>query len=81
MLSFGAQTDLAAIIASRIDQALKLRQRVVGADTTCMRLINGDGDGLSGLVVDQYADVLVMQFLPPGWSACGKKSYGCCSKR
>ncbi len=66
MLSFGTQTDLAAIIASRIDQALKLRQRVVGADTTCMRLINGDGDGLSGLVVDQYADVLVMQFLTAG---------------
>ena len=66
MLSFGTQTDLAAIIASRIDQALKLRQRVVGADTTCMRLINGDGDGLSGLVVDRYADVLVMQLLTAG---------------
>jgi 23S rRNA (cytosine1962-C5)-methyltransferase len=66
MLSFGPQTDLAAIIASRIDQALKLRRRVVGADSTCMRLINGDGDGLSGLVVDRYADILVMQFLTAG---------------
>ena len=63
MLSFGAQTDFATIIASRIDQALTLRRRVVAADTTCMRLINGDGDGLSGLVVDRYADVLVMQVL------------------
>ena len=66
MLSFGAQTDLAAIIASRIDQALTLRRRVVAPDTTCMRLVNGDGDGLSGLVVDRYADVLVMQFLTAG---------------
>lgn len=66
MLSFGAQTDLAAIIASRIDQALTLRRRVVAPDTTCMRLVNGDGDGLSGLVVDQYAEVLVMQVLTAG---------------
>ena len=66
MLSFGAQTNLAAIIASRIDQALTLRRRVVAPDTTCMRLVNGDGDGLSGLVVDQYAEVLVMQVLTAG---------------
>ncbi len=66
MLSFGAQTDFATIIASRIDQALTLRRRVVAPDSNCMRLINGDGDSLSGLVVDQYADVLVMQVLTAG---------------
>jgi 23S rRNA (cytosine1962-C5)-methyltransferase len=31
-----------------------------------MRLVNGDGDGLSGLIVDQYGDVLVMQVLTAG---------------
>lgn len=66
MLNFGAQTDLHTIIAARIDQALNLRRHIVGSDSTCMRLVNGDGDGLSGLVVDQYADVLVMQFLTAG---------------
>jgi 23S rRNA (cytosine1962-C5)-methyltransferase len=66
MLVFGATTDLSAVIAARIADAIELRRRVVGADSNCYRLINGDGDGLSGLVVDHYADVLVVQFLTFG---------------
>src|SRR5215469_12331733 len=66
MLVFGATTDLSAVIAARITDAIELRRRVVGADSNCYRLINGDGDGLSGLVVDHYADVLVVQFLTFG---------------
>ncbi len=66
MLSFGAQTDLATIIDARIAAAVRLRERAVGAGSNCYRLINGDGDGLSGLVVDRYAGVLVVQFLTAG---------------
>ena len=66
MLAFGAQTDLAAVVAVRLADAIKLRRRVVPEDTTCCRLVNGDGDGLSGLVVDRYGDVLVVQFLTAG---------------
>ncbi len=35
-------------------------------DTDCYRLINGDGDGLSGVVVDRYGGLLVMQLLTAG---------------
>jgi 23S rRNA (cytosine1962-C5)-methyltransferase len=35
-------------------------------DTTAFRLINAEGDGIPGLVVDQYADVLAVQFTTLG---------------
>jgi 23S rRNA (cytosine1962-C5)-methyltransferase len=66
MLSFGAQIDLCAILAAHLADAIELRRRIVPDDTTCCRLVNGDGDGLSGLVVDRYGDVLVVQFLTAG---------------
>src|SRR5260370_14023750 len=66
MVGFGACGDLDALVSSRLAQAISLRRRIVGPDTTCMRLVNGDGDGLSGLVVDQYAGVLVVQLLTAG---------------
>ncbi len=34
--------------------------------TTACRLVHGEGDGLPSLVVDQYADVLVVQLLSAG---------------
>ena len=45
---------IAAALAAR--QALALAQ-----DSSGMRLIHGESDGLPGLIVDQYGDVLVMQ--------------------
>jgi 23S rRNA (cytosine1962-C5)-methyltransferase len=54
------------IIRHRISRALALRQRIIGGDTDCYRLINGDGDGLSGVVVDRYGGVLVVQLLTAG---------------
>ncbi len=66
ILGFGRQTDPGAIVPARLTAAIELRRRMVPSDTTCMRLVNGDGDGLSGLVVDQYGGVLVMQLLTTG---------------
>ena len=34
--------------------------------TNALRLVNAESDGLPGLVVDRYADVLVVQFLAAG---------------
>lgn len=45
----------AAFFASRIARAAALRTRVVPADTDAYRLVNGEGDGLPGVVVDVYA--------------------------
>src|SRR5262249_29046924 len=35
-------------------------------DTDCYRMVNGDGDGLSGVVVDRYGEVAVVQLLTAG---------------
>jgi 23S rRNA (cytosine1962-C5)-methyltransferase len=54
------------IIRHRISRAFVLRQRIIRGDTDCYRLINGDGDGLSGVVVDRYGSVLAVQLLTAG---------------
>jgi 23S rRNA (cytosine1962-C5)-methyltransferase len=49
-------------VAERVRGALALRERhgLLEPDGAC-RLVSGDADGLPGLVVDRYADVLVLQ--------------------
>jgi 23S rRNA (cytosine1962-C5)-methyltransferase len=54
-----------ALVARRIDEALALR-RVALPDATALRLVNGEGDRLPGVVVDRYGDVLVCQMLTAG---------------
>ena len=49
------------LYASRATDALALRRRLLGDDTTAYRVINGEGDGLPGLTVDRYGDYLVAQ--------------------
>lgn len=44
----------------RIRAALALREKHLPAATS-YRVVNSESDGLSGLIVDRYADVLVMQ--------------------
>jgi 23S rRNA (cytosine1962-C5)-methyltransferase len=66
MLALGESKNLTEVLVARITDAIELRRRIVPDDTTCCRLINGDGDGLSGLVVDRYDQVLVAQFLTAG---------------
>ena len=55
----------------RIASAVALRARLAVASDG-VRLIHGEADGLPGLIVDRYADVLVAQFLATGterWKA------------
>jgi len=57
----------AAFFRNRVQTALALREGLPAAKhTNALRLINGESDGLPGLVVDRYADVLVAQFLAAG---------------
>jgi 23S rRNA (cytosine1962-C5)-methyltransferase len=61
----------AAFFARRVQAAVALRRRLAIASNG-VRLIHGEADGLPGLVVDQYADVLSAQFLSTGverWKA------------
>lgn len=50
----------------RIRHALVLRDVFDPAYTNAYRLIHSEGDGLPGLVVDRYADILVMQIHTAG---------------
>jgi 23S rRNA (cytosine1962-C5)-methyltransferase len=53
-------------LTARVASALELRRRVIAHDTDAYRLINGEGDGLPGVVVDLYAGVMVLQLLTAG---------------
>ncbi len=66
IVAWGEAPPLDELIARRIANALTLRKRVVSPITNAYRLLNGDGDGLSGVVVDRYGDALVMQLLTAG---------------
>ena len=62
----GEEVD-AAFFRNRIMQALTLREGLPAAKHgNAMRLVHAESDGLPGLVVDRYADVLVAQFLAAG---------------
>jgi len=50
----------------RIRQALVLRDVFDPTHTNAYRLIHSEGDGLPGLVVDRYADILVVQIHTAG---------------
>src|ERR1041385_8710917 len=56
----------------RIHTAVELRQKVV-TGTNAFRVVHGEGDLLPGLIVDRYADVLVMQSLSYGMD-CRKQA-------
>jgi 23S rRNA (cytosine1962-C5)-methyltransferase len=57
-----------AFFALRLGQAVSLRRDLLGLDTVsdAYRLVHAEGDGLSGLVVDRFARVLVMEFFSAG---------------
>jgi 23S rRNA (cytosine1962-C5)-methyltransferase len=52
---------------ARVRQAAALREALPAArHTNALRLVHGESDGLPGVIVDRYADVLVAQFLSAG---------------
>jgi 23S rRNA (cytosine1962-C5)-methyltransferase len=55
----------AAFFERRVQAAVALRQRL-GIPSNGIRLIHGEADGLPGLIVDQYNDLLSAQFLSAG---------------
>jgi 23S rRNA (cytosine1962-C5)-methyltransferase len=55
-------------IAARIARAVALRRDWLQLDqaTDAWRVIHSEGDGLSGLIVDRYADTLVIEYFAAG---------------
>lgn len=58
----------AAWFARKIAAAVQLRREVLKLDAVsdAWRVVHAEGDGLSGLVVDRYGDLLVAQFFSAG---------------
>jgi 23S rRNA (cytosine1962-C5)-methyltransferase len=59
---------LAVLIRRRIDDAVRLRRRLglPSAETDAFRLVNSEGDGLPGLIVDRYGGAAAIQFTTLG---------------
>ena len=57
-----------AFFERRIAEAVRLRREVLRLDevTDAYRVIHSEGDGLSGLVVDRFADTLVIEYFSAG---------------
>lgn len=56
-------------VSGRVQEAARLRERFVPPLTDGYRLVHAEGDGLPGLVVDRYGDVLVVQATTAGTEA------------
>ncbi len=65
MINFDS-SDPMETIKLNIQRAIELREKLFDKNTNTYRLINGEGDGISGLVVDRYNDVLVLQIVAVG---------------
>jgi 23S rRNA (cytosine1962-C5)-methyltransferase len=55
-----------AFFRRRVGYAVDYRAAVMGGDFGCCRLIFGESDGLPGLTVDRYGDILVSEVLSVG---------------
>lgn len=66
--SFDARaTANAEYFGRKVKQAVALRGALqVSKHTNALRLVHAESDGLPGLIVDRYADVLAVQFLSAG---------------
>jgi 23S rRNA (cytosine1962-C5)-methyltransferase len=53
--------------AGQLEKAVARRETVLHPDTDGLRWIHGECDGWPGLVLDQYAGVLVLKLYTPAW--------------
>jgi 23S rRNA (cytosine1962-C5)-methyltransferase len=56
----------AAYWQQRLDAAIQLRRRIINNQTNAYRLINAEGDGFPGLIVDVYNSVIVFSIATAG---------------
>lgn len=68
MISHDPVPDLAALLRTRIADAIAYREKVV-RDTNAYRLIFSEADFLPGLIVDRYNDILSLQILTQAMDA------------
>lgn len=66
-----AEADFESMLAQRLRTAIELRRDVLKlpARSNAFRLVHAEGDRLSGLIVDRYADTAVVLVHSIGWVA------------
>jgi 23S rRNA (cytosine1962-C5)-methyltransferase len=68
VLGLGAlPADPLAVVARGITASDAARPRFLPPDTDAWRAVNGEGDGLPGLVVDRYGDLAIIRLYAAGW--------------
>ena len=65
-LTFGESDLTADLLRERIAGAVRRRDSILGDRTSAARLVHAEGDELSGLVVDRYGDVVVVEIANSG---------------
>lgn len=65
LLSRGDETIDREFLFRRLDSALAARQRMLGADSVC-RVVFSEADGLPGVIVDRFGELVVYQTLTAG---------------
>jgi len=68
MISRHEVTDLPALVAERVRAAIAYRAKVV-SDTNACRVAFSESDGLPGLIIDRYNDVVSVQILTQAMDA------------
>ncbi|MBV9069812.1 MAG: class I SAM-dependent rRNA methyltransferase [Acidobacteria bacterium] len=63
-LTFGDEVLTADTIRDRLIASIRRRTR--SNDTNAMRVVNAEGDDLSGIVIDRYDDILVIEIANAG---------------
>lgn len=66
LLTFGDEELTPELLRDRIVAAVSRRAGLESEGTTAVRLVNSEGDGLSGLVVDRYGELLVVEIASAG---------------
>ena len=64
--SFDANEAIDAAFMRRRLEAAIARRAAMGEGSDAMRLVHGESDGVPGLIVDRYADTIVVQILAAG---------------
>src|SRR5262249_10859926 len=58
----------ASFFSRKVDDAIALRRELLRLDrvTDSYRIVHAEADGLSGLVVDKFADIMVLEYFAAG---------------
>lgn len=69
IIAFGEEEFTPGVLMQRIVRAVERRRHFDRARTNALRLVHSEGDDLSGLVIDRYADVAVVEITSAGLEA------------